>query len=122
MPRDFDQIMRSKETDSWAKQWHGLNGTTVGGTVALSIAPISGRTIQYVTDIAFTTTSGGATLEILNGTAFLFFVFPPLAYISFTQRLATPLKTSEGTSLNINLYSTNFVGTVSLNIGGYTVK
>ncbi len=67
MPRDFDQIMRSRETDSWKLQFHGYVGTTVGGTISLSIAPITGRDLQFVTGLSFAMSAGLARQKGSSG-------------------------------------------------------
>ncbi len=144
MPRDFDQIMRSRETDSWSRQFQGspssFNGTTLyigtnsgtvsyigtvsgtshlSGTVSLSVSPIDGDDLQFVTDLSFSSNLSGCKVDLLNGTAFLYSMKLPSAD-KFVEFFNTPLKTSKGTALNIDLY--NMWGTSFLNISGYTVK
>jgi|SRR3972149_1510268 len=119
MPRDFDQIIRSKETDSWNRRWHGSIGTVSGGTVSLSVAPTSGRDIQFITGLSFSSNLAGCSVQFLNGTAFLYFMQLPTAD-KINEFFVTPLKTSEGTALNIKL--SNLFGTAFLNSQGYTVK
>ena len=70
--RNFNQIMLSKETDSFIRQWHGYIGTTIGGTVSLSITPLSGRDVKFITSLSFSTNLSGASIELLNGTAFMY--------------------------------------------------
>ncbi len=118
MPRDFDQIMRSRETDSWKLQFHGYVGTTVGGTISLSIAPITGRDLQFVTGLSFASNLAGCEVDILNGTAFLYSMQLPTAD-KFVDHFEG-FKGSEGTTLNVKLY--NLLGTAFLNVLGYTVK
>src|SRR3990172_3840870 len=103
MPRDFDQIIRSKETDSWNRRWHGSIGTVSGGTVSLSVS----------------SNLAGCSVQFLNGTAFLYFMQLPTAD-KINEFFVTPLKTSEGTALNIKL--SHLFGTAFLNSQGYTVK
>lgn len=117
--RNFNQIMLSKETDSFIRQWHGYLGTVSGGTVTLSVVAASGQDQQFVTDISFQSNLAGASVELLNGTAYLYHIMLPAIGI-FSQSNEVPMKTSQGTNLNINLYG--LFGTVSLNIGGYSVK
>ena len=119
MPRDFDQIMRSKETDSWLCQWHGSIGTVVGGTLTVSVNPVTGRDLQFITDLSFSSNLAGCGVDLLNGTAFLYSMNLPSAD-KFSVSFNTPLKTSEGTALNIKLY--NMWGTAFLNANGYVVK
>ncbi len=118
MPRNFDQIMRSRETDSWKLQFHGYVGTTVGGTISLSIAPITGRDLQFVTGLSFSSNLAGCEVDILNGTAFLYSMQLPTAD-KFVDHFEG-FKGSLGTALNIHL--SNMWGTMNFNIQGYTVK
>ena len=117
--RNFNQIMLSKETDSFIRQWHGYIGTAIGGTVSLSVTASSGQDQKFVTDISFQSNLAGVSIELLNGTAFMYQMMLPAIGI-FSQTTETPMKTSQGTNLNINL--SGLFGTVSLNIGGYDVK
>jgi len=119
MSRTFDQIFLSKETDSWKRQWHGSIGTVVGGTVSLSVDPATGRDVQFITDLSFSSNLAGCGLDLLNGTAFLYSMNLPSAD-KLAVEFNTPLKTSEGTALNIKLY--NMWGTAFINILGYVVK
>ena len=119
MSRTFDQIFLSKETDSWKRQWHGSVGTVIGGTVSLSVAPVTGRDVQFITDISFSSNLAGCGVDLLNGTAFLYSMNLP-SVDKFSASFNTPLKTSEGTALNIKLY--NMWGTAFLNVNGYVVK
>ena len=61
----------------------------------------------------------GCSVQFLNGTAFLYFMQLPTAD-KINEFFVTPLKTSEGTALNIKL--SNLFGTAFLNSQGYTVK
>lgn len=117
--RNFSQIMLSKE-NGWAKQFHGpLVGTTSSaGTASLSVFGDFDDT-QYVTDLSFSSNVAGCTVSILNGTAFLFYMKLP-SVDKFTETFSTPLKSSKGTAININI--NNIHGTVCLNLQGYTVK
>jgi len=119
MSRTFDQIFLSKETDSWKRQWHGSIGTVIGGTVSLSVDPVTGRDAQFITDLSFSSNLAGCGMDLLNGTAFLYSMNLPSAD-KFSVSFNTPLKTSEGTALNIKLY--NMWGTAFLNANGYVVK
>ena len=119
MPRDFDQIMRSRETDSWKRQWHGSIGTVVGGTLTVSVTPITGRDIQFITGLSFSSNLANCEVHLLNGTAFLYSMQLPSAD-RINETFDTPLKTSEGTALNIKLY--NMWGTAFINAQGYLVK
>ena len=119
MSRTFDQIFLSKETDSWKRQWHGNVGTAIGGTVSLSVIPVTGRDVQFITDLSFSSNLAGCGVDLLNGTAFLYSMNLP-SVGKFSASFNTPLKTSEGTALNINLY--NMWGTSFLNVNGYVVK
>lgn len=119
MSRDFDQIMRSRETDSWKRQWHGSIGTVVGGTLTVSVTPATGRDIQLVTGLSFSSNLANCEVHVLNGTSFLYSMQLPAAD-RITENFDTPLKTSEGTALNIKLY--NMWGTAFINAQGYTVK
>src|SRR4030066_2561832 len=103
MSRTFDQIFLSKETDSWKRQWHGSIGTVVGGTLTVSVAPITGRDVQFITDLSFSSNLAGCGVDLLNGTAFLYSMNLPSVGI-FNQAFEAPLKTSKGTNLNINLH------------------
>lgn len=119
MSRNFDQIMLSKETDSWVRQWHGSIGTVIGGTVSLSVSPTTGRDIQFITGLSFSSNLANCEVHLLNGTAFLYtnkLVIPG----TFWESFLTPLKSSEGTSLVLNIQ--NLFGTVCANMQGYTVK
>ncbi len=118
--RNFTQIMLSKETDGWTKQFHGpLVGTTSSaGTVSLSISGDPDDT-QYVTDLSFSSNVAGCAVDILNGTAFLFYMKLP-SVDKFVKTFSTPLKSSKGTAINIHIY--NIHGTSCLNLQGYTVK
>ena len=118
MPRDFDQIMRSRETDSWKRQWHGSIGTVVGGTLTVSITPTTGRDIQFITGLSFSSNLANCGVDLLNGTAFLYSMQLPIVD-KFVDHFEG-LKTSEGTALNIKLY--NMWGTAFINVLGYTVK
>ena len=118
MSRTFDQIFLSKETDSWKRQWHGYVGTVIGGTVSLSVPVISGQDQKFITDISFQSNLAGCSVDLLNGTAFLYSMNLPVVGI-FNQAFEAPLKTSKGTNLNINLHG--LFGTVSFNVGGYSV-
>lgn len=119
MPRDFDQIMRSKETDSWNRHWHGSIGTVIGGTVSLSVSPTTGRDIQFITGLSFSSNLANCQVDLLNGTAYLYSMQLPSAD-KIAEYFNTPLKTSEGTALAIKL--ANMWGTAFLNLNGYTVK
>ena len=119
MPRDFDQILRSKETDSWKRHWHGSVGTTIGGTVSVAVSPVTGRDIQFVTGLSFSSNLANCQVDLLDGTAFLYSMQLPTAD-RINEIFDTPLKTSEGTALNIKLY--NMWGTSFLNANGYTLK
>ena len=119
MSRTFDQIFLSKETDSWKRQWHGSIGTVIGGTVSLSVDSVTGRDAQFITDLSFSSNLAGCGVDLLNGTAFLYSMNLPSAD-KFPVSFNTPLKTSEGTALNIKLY--NMWGTSFLNANGYVVK
>ena len=118
MPRDFDQIIRSKETDSWKRQWHGSIGTAIGGTVSIAVSPTSGRDIQFVTGLSFSSNLANCEVHLLDGTAFLYSMQLPTAD-RINEIFGTPLKTSEGTALTIKLY--NMWGTSFLNCQGHTV-
>lgn len=111
--------MLSKETDSFFRQFHGSIGTVIGGTKSLTVAPTTGRDIQYVTGLSFSSNLAGCNLDILNGTSFLYSMKLPAAD-KINEFFVTPLKTSEGTALNINL--ANMWGTAFCNLQGYTVK
>ena len=119
MSRDFDQIMRSRETDSWKRQWHGSIGTVVGGTLTVSITPTTGRDIQFITGLSFSSNLANCEVHLLNGTSFLYSMQLPAAD-RINEIFDTPLKTSEGTALNIKLH--NMWGTSFINCQGYTVK
>lgn len=119
MPRDFDQIMRSRETDSWKRQWHGSIGTVIGGTLSLAVSPVTGRDIQLVTGLSFSSNLANCEVHLLDGTAFLYSMQLPTAD-RINEIFDTPLKTSEGTALNIKLH--NMFGTAFINLQGYTVK
>lgn len=119
MSRDFDQIMRSRETDSWKRQWHGSIGTVVGGTLTVSITPTTGRSQQFVTNISFQSNLAGASIDIMDGTSFIFHMGMPVAGV-FSENFVVPLKCSQGTQLNTHLYG--IFGTHSINISGYTVE
>ena len=117
--RNFNQIFLSKETDSFIRQWHGYIGTAIGGTVSLSVPVVSGQDQKFVTDISFQSNLARASIDLLNGTAFLYHMSLPAVGI-FSHSLETPLKTSQGTALNINVYG--LLGTASFNLSGYAVK
>ena len=119
MSRTFEQVQLSRETDSWKRQWHGSIGTVVGGTVTVSVSPITGRDIQYTTGLSFSSNLANCEVHLLNGTAFLYAMQLPTAD-KINEIFDTPLKTSEGTALNIKLY--NMWGTAFINAQGYTVK
>lgn len=119
MSRTFEQIMLSKETDSFFRHFHGSIGTVLGGTVSLSVIPVTGRDQQFVTGLSFSSNLAGCAVDLLNGTAFLYAMQLPTAD-RINEIFDTPLKTSEGTTLNIKLYG--LFGTSFLNVNGYTVK
>lgn len=112
--------MLSKETDGWAKQFHGpLVGTASGaGTASLSMLGDADDT-QYLTGISFSSNLAGCSVSVFNGTAYLYFMKLP-SVDKFTETFGTPLKSSKGTALNIKI--SNLHGTVSLNVQGYSVK
>ena len=117
--RNFNQIFLSRESDSFVRQWHGYNGTNVGGTVSLAVVAASGQDQKFVTDISFQSSLAGVSVELLNGTAYLYQMKLNSAG-NFNQPFKTPLKTSQGTNLNIKLYG--ILGTSTINVGGYSVK
>ena len=117
--RNFEQMMRSKETDSFAKQWHGCSGTTLGGTTTLNVPVNSGEDQIFVTDISFESGKANSAVALFNGTTYIYHM--KLNSVgNFEQIFDTPLKTSMGTALNIDFSSLS--GTASINVGGYTVK
>lgn len=116
MPRNFDQIMRSKEIDIWSKT-DGGNNTT--GTKSLTVSPFSGRSINYISGVSAFNNVTGAKFEILNGTAYLYQMYLQSG-APFRDSFDPPLKCSVGTSCTFNLYG--LLGTVSCNMYGYTVK
>ncbi len=119
--RNVNQIGLSRETDSWFIQWHGAvpTGTVSGGTVSLSVPVADANAIQYVTGVSFASNVAGCRVDILNGTSYLYSMKLP-AVDRFSQNFSVPLRSSKGTSININLYNT--FGTAFLNLQGYTVK
>ena len=119
MARDVNQILLSKETDSWDRQWHGCIGTVIGGTVSLSAPVPTSRDRNFVTDVSFQSNLVGASFDIMNGTAFLYQMQLPVIGM-FSQKFDTPLKGSQGTQINFHIY--NLLGTVSFNVDGYTIK
>lgn len=116
--RNSDQIELSRETDSFVRTWHGCLGTVSGGTVSLNVPVVSVYDQKFVTDISFQSNLVGASVEILNGTAFMFQMKLP-AVGNFNQSFNTPIKTSEGTQLNIKVFG--LFGTSSINVNGYSV-
>lgn len=116
--RNVNQVFLSKETDSFTRQWHGCLGTTTGGTVTLNVPVSSVNDQKFVTDISFQSNLVGASMELLNGTAFMYQMKLP-AVSTFSQILNTPVKTSKGTSLNIKIYG--LFGTSSINVNGYSI-
>lgn len=119
MSRTFEQIILSKETDSWKRQWHGSIGTVIGGTVSVAVSPVTGKDQQFITGLSFSSNLANCQVDLLNGTAFLYSMQLPTAD-RINEIFDTPLKSSEGTALNIKLY--NMWGTSFLNVNGYTVK
>lgn len=119
MSRNFDQIMLSRETDSWNRNWHGSIGTVIGGTVSLTVSPTTGRDIQFITGLSFSSNLANCQVDLLNGTAYLYSMQLPSAD-KVAEYFNTPIKSSEGTALNIKL--ANMWGTAFLNLNGYTVK
>jgi len=75
--KEIDQIMLSKETDSFMRQWHGYVGTAIGGTVSLSVPVISGQDQKFITSLSFFTNLTGGSVELLNGTAFIYQIQTP---------------------------------------------
>lgn len=118
MGRNFEQILRSVETDSWNRTKEVYMGTVNGGTISATVSPVNGDDIQYITDISVQSNLVGK-LSLFNGTAFLF-QMKIQADTPYNQNFKTPLRTSAGTLCLLEFSA--FLGTANVNLSGYTKK
>jgi len=125
MSRTFDQIMRSKETDSWYKTFHRYIGTALGGTYTMTVPANAGNEQIFVTGLSFISNSDIGHVHLMQGTSVIYHLYTYDSAIGaiggrFKDSFETPLKLSQGTSLDILLMG--IFGTYCFNINGYKVK